>query len=151
MPKKGDIIDMWKKMFALFVTFSLLFGTVAPLIDSADAKPRYRSPSKSYKPDAAKDSPQRTDNVNNGAATTKPGATAPGTRSPFGGGLMKGLFLGGLAGLMFGGLLAGLGGLGPILGLLINVIALFALFVLVRKAVRYFMNRNRNHPRDDYR
>ncbi|MCI3920410.1 hypothetical protein MO973_09205 [Paenibacillus sp. TRM 82003] len=148
---------MLKKITALFVALALVFSISAPLIDSVDAK-RYRSPSKSYQPATPnKATPQNnnnaaTDGTTNRAGTTAPGTTAPKTGGGFfgGGGLMRGLMLGGLAGLMFGGLLAGLGGLGSILGMLINVLAIVAIFVLVRKAFRYFSDRNRP-SRGNYR
>lgn len=145
---------MFKKIAALFVAFSLVFSVTAPLLDTVDAK-RYRSPSKSYQPAAPKQTtpPSNNNNMNDGttnrAGTTTPGM-APRTGGGFfgGGGLMRGLMLGGLAGLMFGGMLSALGGLGSFLGLIINVLAIFLLIVLVRKAFRAFSNRNR--PRGDY-
>ncbi|HZG58895.1 hypothetical protein [Paenibacillus sp.] len=143
---------MWKKIATLFFAFTLVFAASAPLVDHADAK-RYRSPSRSYTPDAPARTSPRTDNVDNGAtnrAGTTPGATTGRAGRGFGGGgLMRGLMLGGLAGLMFGGLLSGLGAFGSILGLLINVLAIYLLFVLVRKAFRAFTNRRR--PGGDYR
>lgn len=51
----------------------------------------------------------------------------------FSGGLMKGLMLGGLAGLLFGSLLANMGMLGSLLGLMINLAAIYVLFVVIRK------------------
>jgi uncharacterized membrane protein len=149
MPKKGDNVDMMKKIASLFFAFALVFSVTAPLLDTVDAKPRYRSPSKSYTPTTPKQTPPaNSSNINNG---TRTGATTPGTagKTGFGGGLMRGMMLGGLAGLMFGGLLSGLGGFGSILGLLVNVLAIYLVFVLVRKAFRAFSDRNR--PRGDYR
>ncbi|WP_199614749.1 hypothetical protein [Paenibacillus alkalitolerans] len=138
---------MWKKTLAAFLAIGLLFGTAAPLMDAADAKPRYRSPSRSYTPEAPKNDvtkqqPQRADQVNNGAAATKPGTAGP-ARTSLGGGLMRGLFIGGLAGLLFGSLFANMGFLGSILGLAINLFALYVLFVLIRKVIAYFSDRNR--------
>ncbi|HZG85378.1 hypothetical protein [Paenibacillus sp.] len=143
---------MWKKIASLFLAFSLVFAVAAPLIEHADAKPRYRSPSRSYTPEAPA-APKRTDNVDNGATnrtgTTTPG-TAPRTGAGFGaGGLMRGLMLGGLAGLMFGGLLSGLGAFGSILGLLINGLALALLFVFIRNMYRKYKKYSR--PGGDYR
>lgn len=145
---------MWKKTASLFVVFTLLFSLAAPLVDEADAR-RYRSPSRSYQPDTQKTQPQRTDRVesgtNNRAGATTPGTAAgrTGTGGLFGGGLMRGMMLGGLAGLMFGGLLSGLGAFGSLLGLIVNVLAIVLVFMLVRKLIEAFSNRNR--PRDDYR
>jgi len=143
---------MWKKVASLFLAFSLVFAVAAPLIEHADAKPRYRSPSRSYTPEAPAATPKRTDNVDNGA-TNRTGATTPGTAPRAGGfgagGLMRGLMLGGLAGLMFGGLLSGLGAFGSILGLLINGLALVLLFVFIRNMYRKYKKYSR--PGGDYR
>jgi len=146
---------MWKKIVTLFFAFTLVFSATAPMFaDVADAKPRYRSPSRSYTPDAPAQSPtNRTDNINNGttnrAGTTTPGAATRTGTGFGGGGLMRGLMLGGLAGLMFGGLLSGLGAFGSILGLLVNVLAIVVAIALVRKLYQAYANRNR--PRGDYR
>ncbi|UZM99152.1 hypothetical protein OL548_01115 [Lysinibacillus sp. MHQ-1] len=50
---------------------------------------------------------------------------------------MKGLMLGGLAGLLFGSLFSGMGLLGNILGLLINVAAIAVIVMLVVKNYEY--------------
>jgi predicted lipid-binding transport protein (Tim44 family) len=145
---------MWKKITAALLAFGLLFGTAAPAMDIADAKPRYRSPSKSFTPSPAKprdnvtNSPQQSNRVNDGT-TARPG-TAAGTRPSFGGSLMRGMMIGGLAGLLFGGLFGGLGFLGNILGLAVNLIAIYVLFLLVRGVFRYFTNKNR-YDRRPYR
>lgn len=47
--------------------------------------------------------------------------------------LMKGLFFGGLAGLLLGGLFGQLGMMGPILGFLLNLVAIIALFAIAGK------------------
>ncbi|HLR80092.1 MAG TPA: hypothetical protein VK119_05870 [Bacillota bacterium] len=57
------------------------------------------------------------------------------------GGFMKGLMFGGLAGLLFGGMLANMGMLGSLLGLLINIGALYLLFVIIRNIFRLFTER----------
>lgn len=152
---------MWKKIAAAFIVFTVLFTTVAPLMDDADAR-RYRSPSRSYTPEAPKQTtPQnRVDSgTTNRAGTVDSGTTnRAGTTNPAagrtpsgfgGGGLMRGLMLGGLAGLLFGGMLAGMGAIGSFLGLLVNVLAIYVIFVLIRKVFQAFSNRNR--PRGDYR
>ncbi|MFC4410117.1 hypothetical protein ACFOZY_06650 [Chungangia koreensis] len=48
------------------------------------------------------------------------------------GGLMRGLFVGGLAGLLFGSLFANMGMLGSVLGLLINVLGILVLLWLIK-------------------
>lgn len=56
---------------------------------------------------------------------------------------MKGLMLGGLAGLLFGSLFSGMGLLGNILGLLINVAAIVVIVMLVIKIVNMFKDKKR--------
>lgn len=141
---------MWKKTLAAFVAVGLLFSTAAPLLDAVDAKPRYRSPSRSYNPatprnDATKQNPQRSDRVDNGAVNKRPGATPGMARSPFGGGLFRGLLFGGLAGLLFGSLFANMGFLGGLLGLAVNIFGIIIIFVLARKLIRYFTDHNRTN------
>lgn len=55
---------------------------------------------------------------------------------------MKGLMLGGLAGLLFGSLFSGMGLLGNILGLLINVAAIAVIVMLVVKIMNMFKDKN---------
>jgi hypothetical protein len=61
----------------------------------------------------------------------------------FSGGLMKGLMFGGIAGLLFGSLFAHMGVLGPLLGLVINVAAIYVLIVLIRKVFELLRNENK--------
>jgi len=56
---------------------------------------------------------------------------------------MKGLMLGGLAGLLFGSLFSGMGLLGNILGLLINVAAIAVIIMLVVKIINMFKDKKR--------
>lgn len=140
---------MFKKFIAVFMAFTLLFVLVN---ESADAKPRrsIKSPKQSYTQTPGKDT---TDNVSQTNPGTKSGNAAanPAKRGFFSGGsFMKGLMIGGLAGLLFGGLFANMGFLGNLIGLLINVMAIFALISIIRAAFVYFRNRrhsdNRRRP-----
>ncbi|RKN86604.1 hypothetical protein [Paenibacillus ginsengarvi] len=114
----------------------------------ADAKPKssFNSGSKSYSPTKPSDNVSKTDS---GKATTNPTTPATASKPGFfsGGGFMKGLMIGGLAGMLFGGMFGGMGFLGNILGLLINVIAIFALIMLIRVAYVYFRDRNKSKKR----
>jgi predicted lipid-binding transport protein (Tim44 family) len=61
---------------------------------------------------------------------------------------MKGLMIGGLAGMLFGGML-GSGFMSNMLGLLINVLAIYVLIVAIRGIFLYFRNRRKPaHPDD---
>lgn len=131
--KKGILI-----MMALTLFLSLGFGQYA------DAKSRggKKSPKQSFT-----QNPKTSDK----ATQTNPGKkadSATATKKPgffSGGSLMKGLFIGGIAGLLFGSLFAGWGVLGSILGLMINMLAIFAVIMLIRTAYVYFKNK-RNRP-----
>ena len=147
--------SIWTKALLVLTVFTVFFVTVA---DEADARRgRFVAPKKSYteQPKKAQDNVSNIDRTNSGTASgTKAGANPTGTagtqRGFFGGGsFMKGLMIGGLAGLLFGGLFANMGFMGELLGLMINVLAIYFLFVLVRSAYRYF--RDRRPPRESRR
>lgn len=143
--KKGILV-----MLALTLFLSFGFGQVA------DAKRGggFKSPKQSFT-----QTPKKSDNVkqsNPGTSTgAKPGATTGAAKSGglFGGsGFMKGLMLGGLAGMLFGGLFGGLGAFGEILGLMINLLAIFAVIMLIRVAWVYLRNnKNKNNGTPDQR
>ncbi|MWC28151.1 hypothetical protein [Paenibacillus sp. MMS18-CY102] len=134
---------MFKKALALFMVFTLLFVVVT---ETADAKPRrsVKSPKQGYTQTPKKD----TNNVSQSNPGNKSGSAANTTakRGFFSGGsFMKGLMIGGLAGLLFGGIFSNMGFFGNLIGLLINVFAIFALFALVRAAIQYFRRNRNNH------
>lgn len=132
-----------KKIIKLVLCLSLAFGVTATVLpvqtEAASYAKAYRSPKGSYKAPAPKS--------NTGVNKTTPDSNtkAPGTaasttpkRSFFGGGFARGLFLGGLAGLMFGGLFGNMGFLGQMLGLFVNVFAILAVIMAVRSLISYF-------------
>ncbi|PYI54797.1 hypothetical protein [Paenibacillus flagellatus] len=120
--------------------------------EQADAKPKsggYKSGSKSYSPTTPNDGVSKTDPGKTTSNTSTP-ATAGTKTGGFlggGGGFMKGLMLGGLAGMLFGGLFGGMGFFGNLLGLLVNVMAIFLVIVLVRSIYVYFRDRNKMKKR----
>ncbi|WP_026297165.1 hypothetical protein [Paenibacillus daejeonensis] len=125
-------------------TFFLAFGGA----DIADAKRGggFKSPKQSVtktpkqsetrSDSGAAANTRNTSNTGTGAAAAKPGFFS-------GGSLMKGLMIGGLAGMLFGGMFGGLGFMGEMLGLLVNVFAIFLLIVAVRGIIHYFRNNRR--------
>ncbi|WP_238404399.1 MULTISPECIES: hypothetical protein [Paenibacillus] len=136
--KKGFMV-----MLALALFFTLGFGQYA------DAKPRgggIKSPKQSVT-----QNPKKSENVNQSNPGTKAGTTAGTTKPGFfsGGGLMKGMMIGGLAGLMFGSMFAGMGAFGNILGFMINLLAIFAIIMLIRVAFVYL--RSKRNPPDQRR
>jgi len=137
-----------KKLMLFLMAFTVFFAVTA--VDSADARRGgFKAPKKSYTQQPSKPA----DNVRNsdtpaagtGAAAGGAGAAAAAKKPGFfgGGSFMKGMMIGGLAGLMFGGLFAGMGAFGNILGFLINVLAIYVVIVLIRYAFQYFKNKRR--------
>ncbi|TYR80703.1 hypothetical protein FZC66_10050 [Priestia megaterium] len=61
------------------------------------------------------------------------------------GGFVRGLFYGGIAGLLFGGMLGHFGAFGGILGLLINMLAIALLINLIRRAFSLFKKNKREN------
>ncbi|PZD93625.1 hypothetical protein DNH61_23710 [Paenibacillus sambharensis] len=142
-----------KKIILLMMALTVFVAFSA--VDTADAKRGgFKSPKKSYTQTPSKPA----DNVrpaDPGAKTPGAGATAgagaAGQRGFFsGGGLFKGMMIGGLAGLMFGSMFAGMGFMGDFLGLLVNVLALYVLFVAIRAVIRHFRNRRDENDRRPY-
>lgn len=132
-----------KKLSAVLLAFTLVFSSVgSTLLFTDDAQTveakSYKSGKKGF----------NSNNNNSNIQKNKDDATSPTTAkqnnnttkqtdtkaaSSSKGGLMKGLMLGGLAGLLFGSLFGGMGMLGSILGLLVNVAAVGAIiFFLVK-------------------
>ncbi|XEC92615.1 hypothetical protein AB6A23_14525 [Paenibacillus tarimensis] len=133
-----------KKMLLFMFAFTLFFAFAAS--DVADAKRGggFKSPKQSFtQPKKPAENVQRSDS----ATTTKSPAATTGTtanRGFFSGGsLMKGLMIGGLAGMLFGGLFGGMGFMGEFLGLLVNLLAIYLLFIAIRGIIQYFRNRKR--------
>ncbi|MBW7473968.1 hypothetical protein K0T92_04375 [Paenibacillus oenotherae] len=137
-----------KKTLLLLMAFTLF---VAFSAGAADARPRggIKSPKKSFT-----QTPKKQVNESN-SGTKAPGTPAAGTKANrgffSGGSLMKGLMIGGIAGLLFGGMFANLGFLGDFLGLLINVLAIYVLFIAIRGIFRYFRNNRKPSNPDDWR
>lgn len=68
------------------------------------------------------------------------------------GGVMGALLFGGLAGLLFGSLLGGMGALAPILGAIINIVAIIIVIGLIRKLLVWlFTDKNKKKKEDDER
>ena len=130
-----------KKLSAVLLAFALVFSSVGTTIlfandaESVEAK-GYKSGKKGFNSNNNNSNIQKSNNDATNPTTTKQNNNTTkknDSASSNKGGLMKGLMLGGLAGLLFGSLFAGMGMLGNILGLLINVAAIAAIvFFLVK-------------------
>ncbi|MHC5251251.1 DUF2653 family protein [Listeria kieliensis] len=131
-------------LLAAGLVFSPLGGTVSNMVlptkyeqvKEADAR-GYRAPMRSFK---SNNNGINRSNVNRSQMNKN--MMGRGKNSFFNGrGLMGGLMLGGLAGLLFGGLLSNMGVFGNIFGLIINLLAIF----LVIRLIMFFFQRRKNH------
>ncbi|MFS0862779.1 hypothetical protein [Fredinandcohnia sp. 179-A 10B2 NHS] len=127
-----------KKILAAIVALSLILSPVGNFVfqdstTTVEAK-GYKSGKKSFNSNIGNQNKSNFQQKKNTDTTTTNKST---TTTPKGGlmsgGLMKGLMLGGLAGFLFGGLLSNMGVLGSFFGLMINIIAIYVLFSVIRK------------------
>lgn len=140
---KMNLTNIWrytimKKVISAFLALSLFLSPVGNIVfqdhsTTVEAK-GYKSGKKGFNNNIGNTNKsnfqqQKKDNT----TTNKSTATTTPKGGLMSGGLMKGLMLGGLAGLLFGGLLGGMGALGSFLGLMINVLAIYVLFSIIRK------------------
>ena len=124
-----------KKIMIALLTLTLIFSPIGDFVFNdvsvAEAK-RYKSGKKSFNTNN-QNSPTQS-NIQKDKDVKKADATKN-TKSPAAnkGGLMRGLLVGGVAGLLFGSLFANMGMLGSILGFMINAAAIIFLIVIIRK------------------
>ncbi|MFC5403717.1 hypothetical protein [Cohnella soli] len=136
---------MWKKVLLIMSLFAFTVVVSTP-VNSVDAKPRsFSSGKKSFNKTPA----QSHDSISKSSTTNKSSASATGntTKKGFfsGGSFMKGMMIGGLAGLLFGGMF-GTGFFASMLGFLVNALALVVL-ISVALAVYNAFKRRRQQPR----
>lgn len=130
-----------KILSAFIMALTLVFSSVGTVIlfdgeQTAEAK-SYKSGKKSFNSNTGttNNDTGTTGTVNKATTTNKStNTTTTANKGGFtGGGLMKGLFIGGLAGLLFGSLFADMGLIGNILGFLINAAAIiFIVFICIK-------------------
>lgn len=140
-----------KKFLLVFMSCFLFLAVVSPDLADARRGGGYKSNMGSFKKqDTTTNRTQnnqsnvnRNDTSNSSNTSARNTATANQNRGFFSGGsLMKGLMIGGLAGMLFGGLFAGMGFMGEILGLLVNLAAMFVIIFLIFAVVRWIFNRS---------
>ena len=143
-----------KKFLAALLTITLVFSPIGNLVfqdqvTTTEAK-SYKSGKKSFNSgnngfnsnnNNSLFQKDKKDTTNNSKSTAKKDTNNKG--GFMSGGLMKGLMLGGLAGLLFGGLLGNMGILGSLLGLVINGLVIVFLIAVVAKIFSFFVNRNK--------
>lgn len=124
------------------VTLTLSFGFLA---DSADAKRGggFKSNKQSFtqqktdtkQSDKASATQSSTKNTSSSAQTPKQGGLFGNS-----GGFLKGMAIGGLAGMLFGSMIGNMGGFGEIFGFMINLLAIFAIVMVIRALWTYVRN-----------
>ncbi|MCM3388368.1 hypothetical protein [Ureibacillus chungkukjangi] len=152
-----------KKLSAIFIAITLAFssvGTVIPFLDhveTAEAK-SYKSGKKSYNTNpGTNNNVQNNDSgtnstVNKSNTTTNNKSTATQSKGGFSsGGLMKGLFIGGLAGLLFGSLFSDMGLIGNILGFAINAAAIILIVFICMKIYQMMKRKNNKEVTDSWK
>ncbi|EOS57810.1 hypothetical protein [Paenibacillus barengoltzii] len=139
---------MLKKMMLLMMVFTVFFTFTAP--DFADARRGggFKSGPRSYNPTPKK--PSQSEYQNTTGNRNKTQAGTPTTNRGFfsGGSFMRGMMIGGLAGLLFGGIFSSMGFFGNLLGLAVNLLAIYVIVVAVAALYRRFKKQPRH---DDYR
>lgn len=144
-----------KKILAALLSAALIFSPVGNIVfqdhtPTVEAK-GYKSGKKSFKMD------NNNTNTNTSFFQKKKENTETTSKSanPKGGftsgKLMKGLMVGGLAGLLFGSLFANMGMLGSILGLMVNLLAIYFLFSIIRTLFSYYKNKKRKEDASSWR
>ncbi len=145
-------MSVFKRLSGLVAVVALGAAMTLPVLDAADARQggsfgsrgtrTFQSPSATPTAPSASQPIQRSATPYNqqGAASTAAANRSGMFGSGLGGSLMRGLLIGGLVGMLFGG---GLGGLSGFLGLLLQA-ALIAGVVML--ALRFFANRRQPAP-----
>ncbi|MBP1990348.1 hypothetical protein [Paenibacillus eucommiae] len=138
-----------KKLLLVLMSCLVFFALTSPASVEAKRSGGYKSPTGSFKQQPkTSNSTNLTKKDTNTSSTTGTASTA--NRGFFsGGGLMKGLLIGGIAGMLFGGLFGGMGFLGNVLGFMVNMLAIFVLIMVIRRIVIYFKDRRKpDHRRN---
>lgn len=138
---------MMKKMMMIVMAFTLIFAFTTP--DLADAKRGgFKSGPRTYNP-TPKNSTTSDYQKSSSTTSNKTSGTTTGTNTGggffSGGGFMRGLMVGGLAGMLFGGLFGNMGFFGNLLGLAVNLLAIYVIIIAVMALYRRF----KRQPRHD--
>ncbi|CAH0122281.1 MULTISPECIES: hypothetical protein [unclassified Paenibacillus] len=132
-----------RKFVAVLMAFTLIFAIAAPSVVDAKRGGGFSSGKRSFTTTPKKSQTDNTVNSSNSGTKNQNTGTAGTTGNRgFGGGFLGGLMMGGLAGMLFGSML-GEGFLGNMLGLLVNVAAIFILFLVIRSIFTYFTQRRK--------
>ncbi|MGG0822810.1 hypothetical protein ABE099_08005 [Paenibacillus turicensis] len=132
------MMKLTKRISLVIVALTVFFAMVSPDLADARRGGGFKSGTRSYTttPKKKTDSGiRKTDSSKSSTGST--GSTASNGRGFFSGGsLFKGMMMGGIAGLLFGSMFSGMGMMGNILGLAVNVFAIYIIVMLVMALFR---------------
>lgn len=152
-----------KKLAAALFAATLAFSTVGPIAfdhhDTTVEAKSYKSGKHGFSTNGSsnnnslfsnKSNTNSNSQVNkNSSFNTNKSLTNPVTKK---GGFLKGMMLGGLAGMLFGGMLGHMGAMGNLFGFLVNIIAILVLLMLVMKIFQMFRgNKKREEDRNTWK
>ena len=132
-----------KKILSSIIAITIIFSPIGNVIfqdvqqTEVSAK-KYRSGTKSFNKSNTGTKVNNQQNTKN--QNTVNSSTAGKNNTGKSGGFMKGMLYGGLAGLMFGGLISSMGALGPIFGMMVNILAILVVFLLISKVIKAIRN-----------
>ncbi|MBB6730383.1 hypothetical protein [Cohnella zeiphila] len=142
---------MWKKIVLLLSLFAFTAAVTVPVHDADAARKSFSSGKRSYTKTPAKSQDQVSNSTSGTKTGTSSSATGANAKRGFfsGGSLMKGLMIGGLAGLLFGSMFSGMGFFGNFLGLLVNVFAIVVLIGIIQAVFASLRRRRETRHRPD--
>ncbi|PLS17723.1 preprotein translocase subunit Tim44 [Bacillus sp. M6-12] len=147
-----------KKILAAILSAALIFSPVGNFVfqdhsPTAEAK-SYKSGKRSFNSNSNYNKSTNNSFFQNkkAANSTKSKSATVNKKGGFrSGSLMKGLMVGGLAGLLFGSLIANMGTLGSIFGFLINILTIFILISVIRSIFSFFRNKKKHEETNQWR
>ncbi|PLT29757.1 hypothetical protein [Peribacillus deserti] len=145
-----------KKIIAAVISAALMFSPAANVVFHDQAHTVEAKGYKSGKRSFNTNQNTQTNNTSffqnkkqNSVSNSKPATTQKGGFAK--GGFMKGLMVGGLAGLLFGSIFANMGMMGSLLGLMINVLAIYFVISLIRTFYVNYRNKKRREEQAQWR
>ncbi|CAM3735513.1 hypothetical protein [Mesobacillus zeae] len=139
---------MLKKAAAAVLAFAVVFSPIGSQVFNdqttiVSAK-GYKSGVKRYNSNRSTPSKSKQNNTYNKSSSRNSSAKSKSR------GFMGGLMYGGIAGLLFGGMLASLGPMGPLFGMILNILGILLIISLVKRI--FFTRRNRyNEDQNQWR
>jgi predicted lipid-binding transport protein (Tim44 family) len=127
-----------KKLLSALIALTIVMSSIGSVIlndhsTTVEAK-GYKSGKKNFNPSQNNFTKPKVDKKQEENNSFNKSSKTTSTKGGFfSGGLMRGLFVGGIAGLLFGSLFANMGILGSVLGFLINMLAIIFIVSMIRK------------------